>query len=130
MAISFGRMKRTEASLEAEVVRWLADAEAADAAYDTESGVEARADEMPDWVADKRKRLEKIREAKAALEAKAQEPPPADGDGPGPSSGRTDSARPTASNVTSPIRIRASSRPATATSRVTTARSASVAMPR
>ena len=31
-----------------------------------------RGDEMPDWVADKQKRLEKIREAKAELEAEAK----------------------------------------------------------
>ncbi|HWB82234.1 MAG TPA: hypothetical protein VG755_45030 [Nannocystaceae bacterium] len=36
-----------------------------------EHGVDARGDELPDWVANKRKRLEKIRDAKAALEAEA-----------------------------------------------------------
>jgi transposase len=93
-AMSYGRMKRAEVSLEAEVARWLAEAEAADAAEDTEYGVEARGDEMPDWVANKAKRLAKIREAKATLEAEAQAPPPADGDGPGPSSGMMDRGRP------------------------------------
>jgi hypothetical protein len=37
-----------------------------------------------DWVADKTARLERIRAAKASLEAKK---PPPDDDGPGPSSG-------------------------------------------
>src|SRR6478736_6248231 len=53
-AMSYDRMKRREAELEAEVDRWLKAAEAADAE------------------ADKQKRLEKIREAKAALEAEAK----------------------------------------------------------
>ena len=57
--------------LEAEVDRWLKAAEAADAAEDKLYG-DKRGDEMPDWVADKQKRLEKIREAKAALEAEAE----------------------------------------------------------
>jgi len=39
-----------------------------DGAEDKRHGTK-RGDEMPDWVADKQKRLEKIRAAKAALEA-------------------------------------------------------------
>ena len=64
-------MKKREAELEAEVDRWLKAAEAADAEEDKLYG-DQRGDEMPDWVADKQKRLEKIREAKAALEAEAK----------------------------------------------------------
>jgi len=64
-------MKKREAELRAEVKRWLAAAEAADAEEDRLYG-EARGDELPAWVADKRKRLEKIAEAKAALEAEAK----------------------------------------------------------
>jgi transposase len=70
-AMSYERMKKREAELKAEVDRWLAAAEAADAAEDTLYGSK-RGDELPDWVADKQKRLEKIREAKAALEAEAK----------------------------------------------------------
>jgi transposase len=70
-AMSYGRMKKTEAELKAEVEAWLAAAEAADAEEDARlSG--ARGDEMPEWVKDKARRLEKIREAKAALEAAAK----------------------------------------------------------
>jgi transposase len=70
-AMSYGRMKKTEAELEAEVEAWLATAEAADAEEDARFG-KARGDEMPEWVKDKARRLEKIREAKAALEAEAK----------------------------------------------------------
>ena len=70
-AMSYERMKKREAELKAEVDRWLKAAEAADAAEDRLYGSK-RGDELPDWVADKQKRLEKIREAKAALEAEAK----------------------------------------------------------
>lgn len=70
-AMSYERMKKREAELKAEVERWLAAAEAADAEEERLYG-ERRGDEMPDWVADKQKRLEKIAEAKAALEAEAK----------------------------------------------------------
>ena len=70
-AMSYERMKKREAELAAEVGRWLDAAEAADAEEDRLYG-EARGDEMPDWVADQRKRLAKIAEAKAALEAEAK----------------------------------------------------------
>ena len=70
-AMSYQRMKKREAELEAEVDRWLKAAEAADAEEDKLHGSK-RGDEMPDWVADKEKRLAKIREAKAELEAEAK----------------------------------------------------------
>jgi transposase len=70
-AMSYERMKKREAELKAEVERWLEAAEAADAEEDRLYG-EARGEEMPDWVADKQKRLEKIRQAKAELEAEAE----------------------------------------------------------
>jgi transposase len=70
-AMSYERMKRREAELQAEVDRWLAAAEAADAEEDELYGTK-RGDELPDWVADKQKRLAKIRAAKAALEAEAK----------------------------------------------------------
>ncbi len=70
-AMSYDRMKKREAELRAEVDHWLAAAEAADAEEDKLYG-SRRGDEMPDWVADKQKRLAKIREAKAELEAEAK----------------------------------------------------------
>jgi transposase len=70
-AMSYGRMKKAEAELKAEVGAWLAAAEAADAEEDARLGA-ARGDEMPEWVKDKARRLEKIREARAALEAEAR----------------------------------------------------------
>ncbi|MBU2583189.1 MAG: IS1182 family transposase [Alphaproteobacteria bacterium] len=70
-AMSYQRMKRREAELQAEVDRWLSAAEAADAEEDALYGSK-RGDELPGWVADKQKRLAKIRDAKAALEAEAK----------------------------------------------------------
>ena len=70
-AMSYERMKRREAELAAEVARWLAAAAAADADEDQRHG-DKRGDEMPGWMADKYKRLAKIRAAKAELEAEAK----------------------------------------------------------
>jgi transposase len=112
-AMSYGRMKKTEAELEAEVEAWLAAAEAADAEEDARFG-KARGDEMPEWVKDKARRLEKIREAKAALEAEAKarqaartqrRPPPASRRARADASPRRHPARPrTRRSATSPIR--------------------------
>src|ERR1700730_1257192 len=71
-AMSYERMTRREKELAAEVARWLAAAEAADAAEDRAYGTDKSGDELPGWVADKEKRLAKMREAKAALEAGAK----------------------------------------------------------
>ena len=70
-AMSYARMKKREAELQAEVDRWLQAAEAADAKEDKLHGAR-RGDEMPDWVSNKQKRLAKIRQAKAELEAEAK----------------------------------------------------------
>jgi len=86
--MSYGRMKQAEPKLAAEVEGWLAQAEAEDAAGDAEYGSDLRGDETPDWMADKQRRLERIRQAKAQLEAEAkQDPKDLDPQGPGPSSG-------------------------------------------
>ena len=86
-AMSYQHMVRQEPRLAAEVQGWLDRAAAADAAEDTEHG-EARGDETPAWMADKQRRLERIRQARAQLEAEAQAGPSAhDPNGPGPSSG-------------------------------------------
>ena len=71
-AMSYGRMKRAEKELGAQVAGWFAKAAQLDKAEDRSLGRDSRGDEMPDWVADKHKRLEKIRTAKAALEAEAR----------------------------------------------------------
>ena len=71
-AMSYARMSKRAAELQAEVDGWLEAAEAADAAEDTAFGADKRGDEMPDWVANKQARLAKIREAKADLEAEVK----------------------------------------------------------
>lgn len=70
-AMSYAYMKKREAELKAEVDRWLEAAEAADQKEDKLYG-ERRGDELPAWVADKQKRLAKIRQAKAELQAEAK----------------------------------------------------------
>jgi transposase len=71
-AMSYGRMKKAEAELEAIVSDWFNKAEVADVRDDQEHGAELSGEELPDWVRDKQRRLEKIREARARLEAEAQ----------------------------------------------------------
>jgi transposase len=92
-AMSYGRMHEAEAKLRAEVQAWFARAEAADAEEDRAHGTE-RGDELPDWVADKQQRLERLSAAKAALEAEAKTPPAPDDDRPGPSTGMVDHGKP------------------------------------
>jgi transposase len=79
-AMSYARMKTAEERLAAEVAGWLTQAEAADVAEDRRHGPDRRGDALPAWVADKQKRLEKIRQAKVELEREAREreggPPP------------------------------------------------------
>src|SRR6202041_690290 len=71
-AMSYERMKKRAAELKAEVACMLAGAEAADVQEDEIFGKDKRGDEMPDWASDKAKRLAKIQEAMAALEADAK----------------------------------------------------------
>ena len=71
-AMSYERMKKREAELKAEVAGMLAAAAAADVQEDEIFGKDKRGDEMPDWASDKEKRLAKIQEAMAALEADAK----------------------------------------------------------
>jgi len=70
-AMSYKRMKQREAELDAEVQKWLEQAEATDVAEDEALGRKRRGDELPDWVKSKQARLAKMREAMAALEAEA-----------------------------------------------------------
>jgi len=71
-AMSYERMEQRAAELEAEVAKWLSSAEAADAEEDKLHGRDKTGDEMPEWVADKKRRAETIRKAKAELEAEAK----------------------------------------------------------
>jgi transposase len=71
-AMSYERMEKRAAELEAEVARWLEVAQATDAAEDKLYGADKTGAEMPDWIADKKRRAARIRQAKAELEAEAK----------------------------------------------------------
>jgi transposase len=71
-AMSYERMAKRAAELEAEVGRWMSAAEASDAREDEAFGRDQSGEEMPDWVADKKKRAEKIRAAQAELQGEAK----------------------------------------------------------
>jgi len=71
-AMSYGRMKEKIAEWESQIQAVLEEAEAADVAEDTRHGKGRRGEELPEELRFRQKRLEKIRQAKAALEAQAQ----------------------------------------------------------
>ena len=71
-AMSYERMCAKEKELEAEVARLLEQAQQVDAAEDAEYGKGRRGDELPAELARRETRLQKIRAAKAALEAEAR----------------------------------------------------------
>ena len=71
-AMSYQRMKEKAAQLAAEVAELLRQAQAADDEEDRRYGKDKRGDELPQEWAFREGRLEKIREAMAALEAEAQ----------------------------------------------------------
>jgi transposase len=71
-AMSYGRMKEKIAELEVQVQELLAQAEAVDEAEDARYGKGRRGDELPEELRFRQSRLEKIRQAKAALEAQVQ----------------------------------------------------------
>jgi transposase len=66
-AMSYERMGKRAAELEAEVQRWLSAAAAADAKEDKTFGRDKSGEELPDWVVDKKKRAEKIRAAQGRI---------------------------------------------------------------
>jgi len=70
-AMSYARMNESERRLRQEVRGWFDKAAAADAAEDR-AHAGRRGDELPEWVASKQQRIEKIRAARAALEAEAR----------------------------------------------------------
>ena len=71
-AMSYKRILREERRLQAEVEQLLSEADAADASDDTRYGARARGEELPEELRRRESRLERIREAKAALEAQAR----------------------------------------------------------
>jgi len=70
-AMSYGRMHEKQQQLREEVKQLLAHAEAADAAEDAQYGAGLRGDELPAELQRRESRLQRIREAKRALEARA-----------------------------------------------------------
>ena len=70
-AMSYDRLQARITDIEAQVAAMLAEAEAVDAAEDVEFGEDRRGDELPVELATRQGRLNKLREAKAALEAEA-----------------------------------------------------------
>ena len=72
-AMSYKRMKEKEAQLAAEVAGLLRKAQEADDEGDRRYGADRRGDELPAELAFREGRIRKIREAMAALEAKARE---------------------------------------------------------
>ena len=70
-AMSYERMHQSERRLQREVRAWFDRAKSTDEAEDRQHGSQLRGDELPQWVADKQRRIQKIHEAKAALEAEA-----------------------------------------------------------
>ncbi len=71
-AMSYGRMKKKEAEIEAEVRRLLTEAEATDAAEDELYGKDNRGDELPEELQHRETRLKVIRDAIAEIEAEAE----------------------------------------------------------
>jgi transposase len=78
-AMSYRRMKDDERSLREEVRKLLAQAKAADDDEDARYGKDKSGDELPEELSRRETRLQKIREAKRALEKRAREE--AEGDG-------------------------------------------------
>ncbi|MBI5200629.1 MAG: IS1182 family transposase [Elusimicrobia bacterium] len=72
-AMSYGRMKKTEAQLQAEVAELLRRAGEIDEAEDAEYGRDKRGDELPAELAHREGRLKKIQEAMEELEREARE---------------------------------------------------------
>jgi transposase len=72
-AMSYGRMQEEEKRLKEEVKRILKQAEATDAEEDTRYGRDKTGDELPAELARRETRLQRIQEAKRALEERARE---------------------------------------------------------
>jgi transposase len=77
-AMSYGRLRQQEAQVAAEVEHLLTQAEASDREEDARHGADRRGDELPEELQRRQTRLARIRAAKAALEARAQDATPSD----------------------------------------------------
>ena len=71
-AMSYARMKVEEERLRADIRRWFEECDEVDAAEDELYGPDKTGDELPEELADPKRRVQKIQEAKAALEAEAK----------------------------------------------------------
>jgi len=71
-AMSYARMKQEEERRREQIRRWFEECEATDVAEDELYGSDKMGDELPEELRDPKRRLEKIREAKTALEAEAR----------------------------------------------------------
>jgi transposase len=71
-AMSYDRMTAEEERLQKEIDELLRQAQAADEADDEQHGADRRGDELPEELARRETRLQKIRQAKAALEERAR----------------------------------------------------------
>src|SRR6266498_1026970 len=78
-AMSYDRMKEKEKQLKDEVKQLLQQAEAADAEEDARYGKDRGGDELPDELQRRQSRLQKIKEAKRALESRSREKAAAEG---------------------------------------------------
>ncbi|WNZ62691.1 hypothetical protein QEG98_02380 [Myxococcus sp. MxC21-1] len=108
-AMSYERMQREEEKLRGQVKELLAQAEAVDAEEDARHGTGKRGDELPEELRRAQSRLQRIREARQALEAEAKaaaeagkrkdddddEPPPPAQDLPGHTVPHTAEGKPT-----------------------------------
>jgi hypothetical protein len=99
-AMSYGRMQEEEKRLPGEVKKLLQEAEKADKEEDARCGRERSGDELPQELERRETRLEKIREAKRALEQRAREQ--------AKSKGQPEEEASPRCNTTSPIRNPAS----------------------
>jgi hypothetical protein len=71
-AMSYDRMGDQERKLREEVAGWFERAEREDEEEETRYEATCRGDELPGWVSNKMRRIEKIRTAKKALEEEAR----------------------------------------------------------
>jgi transposase len=72
-AMSYGRMKEEQRTLREQVRKLLSQAKAADDEEDARYGKDKRGDELPEELSRRETRLQRIREAKRALERRARE---------------------------------------------------------
>lgn len=72
-AMSYERMKKREKELQEEIARLLKKAEQVDAEEDARFGKDNNPGDVPEELADRKKRLQKIRQAKKALEEEARQ---------------------------------------------------------